>query len=116
VRPFCNKFLTELSPLYEIVIFTAAMQDYADWIVDGIDFHGNIKHRLYRQHCIREIAETEGEQEQGFKSIKDLTLLGRDISKTIIIDNLKENYWSTTPDNGLEILDWLGEDLEDNEL
>jgi len=37
VRPFCNKFLNELSSHFELVIFTAALQDYADWIVDGID-------------------------------------------------------------------------------
>ena len=48
VRPFCNKFLTALSEHYEIVIFTAAMQDYADWIVNGIDQRRIIKHRLYR--------------------------------------------------------------------
>lgn len=48
VRPYCNKFLTELSKFYEIVIFTAAMQDYADWIIDGIDQRGSVKHRLYR--------------------------------------------------------------------
>ena len=48
VRPYCARFLTELSEYYEIVIFTAAMQDYADWIVDGIDSRCSIKHRLYR--------------------------------------------------------------------
>lgn len=48
VRPYCNKFLQELSQYYEIVIFTAAMQDYADWIVDGIDNKKYISHRLYR--------------------------------------------------------------------
>lgn len=37
IRPFCNKFLTELSDYYEIIIFTAATQNYADWIVNGID-------------------------------------------------------------------------------
>ena len=37
VRPYCNKFLSVLSEYYEIVIFTAAMQDYADWILAGID-------------------------------------------------------------------------------
>lgn len=37
VRPGLNKFLTELSPFYEIVIFTAALQDYADWIINQID-------------------------------------------------------------------------------
>lgn len=62
VRPHCNKFLTELSQHFEIVIFTAAMQDYADWIVDGIDHRGNVKHRLYRQHCSRDKPTTEGEQ------------------------------------------------------
>ena len=51
VRPHCHKFLTELSQYFEIVIFTAAMQSYADWILDGIDPCGNISHRLYRQHC-----------------------------------------------------------------
>ena len=66
VRPYCNKFLTELSKYFEIVIFTAAMQDYADWIIDGIDHKGNVKHRLYRQHCQRFEARTEAEQEQGF--------------------------------------------------
>ena len=34
VRPGLNKFLTELSQHYEIVIFTAALQDYADWILN----------------------------------------------------------------------------------
>jgi CTD small phosphatase-like protein 2 len=117
VRPYCNKFLTELSKFYEIVIFTAAMQDYADWIVDGIDHRGAVRHRLYRQHCIREAPpQTDGEHEQGFQSIKDLRLLGRDIKKTIIIDNLKENFWSTCPNNGIEIESWYGEDLDDTEL
>lgn len=114
IRPFCNKFLAELSKFYEIVIFTAAMQDYADWIISGIDRTGYIKHRLYRQHCGREETENNGEI-TSFQSIKDLRLLGRDIKKTIIIDNLKENFMSTCPNNGIEIKSWF-EDLEDKEL
>ena len=34
VRPGVHKFLTELSNYYEIVVFTAALQDYADWILN----------------------------------------------------------------------------------
>ena len=45
-----------------------------------------------------------------------MRLIGRDIKKTIIIDNLKENYISTCPDNGIEIKSWYGEDLDDTEL
>ena len=117
VRPYCNKFLTELSFHYELIIFTAAMQDYADWIIDGIDIRNVVNHRLYRQHCLREDKpETFGQQAQGFQSIKDLRLLGRDIKKTIIIDNMAENYMSTCPLNGIKIMDWYGDNLEDTEL
>jgi len=34
IRPGCDKFLKEMSEIYEVVIFTAAMQDYADWVLD----------------------------------------------------------------------------------
>lgn len=34
IRPGLNKFLTELSNYYEIVIYTAGLQEYADWIVN----------------------------------------------------------------------------------
>ena len=37
VRPGAEVFLKELSQNFEIVIFTAAMQDYADWVLDQID-------------------------------------------------------------------------------
>jgi CTD small phosphatase-like protein 2 len=64
VRPYCNRFLSELSNFYEIVIFTAAMQDYADWIINGIDNRRNISHRLYRQHCYKESSNlTDAEEE-----------------------------------------------------
>jgi len=37
VRPYAEEFLVEMSKYYEIVIFTAALSDYADWILDLID-------------------------------------------------------------------------------
>lgn len=42
-------------------------------------------------------------------------MIGRDISKTIIIDNIGENFEHTNPDNGLEIVSWY-DDLDDKEL
>ncbi len=48
IRPGCDKFLREMSQLYEVVIFTAAMQDYADWVLDSIDKNKYITHRMYR--------------------------------------------------------------------
>lgn len=105
VRPGVNKFLTELSQHYEIVIYTAALQDYADWILNSIDRKKVIAHRLYRQHTKR----------RSNYAIKDLSLIGRDLSKTIIIDNIGLNFEFSNPDNGLEIVSWY-DDLEDNEL
>ena len=48
IRPGCEKFLREMSENYEVVIFTAAMQDYADWVLDSIDKPKYISYRLYR--------------------------------------------------------------------
>ena len=35
---------------FEIVIFTAAVKEYADNILDSIDPQKRITHRLYREH------------------------------------------------------------------
>jgi TFIIF-interacting CTD phosphatase-like protein len=37
-----------MAKFYEVVIFTAALQDYADQVIDQIDVNRNIKYRLYR--------------------------------------------------------------------
>ncbi len=80
------QFLEELSKIYEIVIFTAGMQEYADWVLNQLDVDGSlIHHRLYRQHTINFSKE-------GPLIIKDLSKLGRPLDKTIIVDNLAENF------------------------
>ena len=48
MRPFAEQFLIDMSKLYEIVIFTAAVKEYADWILDLIDPQRVISYRLYR--------------------------------------------------------------------
>jgi len=37
VRPGCDTFLTEMSRYFEIVIFTAALAEYANWVINEID-------------------------------------------------------------------------------
>jgi len=46
--------------------------------------------------------------------MKDIRKCGRDMSKTIIIDNLAENF-QVTPENGIFILSWF-HDPEDKAL
>lgn len=36
VRPNCELFLTTMEKHYELVIFTAGMQDYADWALSQL--------------------------------------------------------------------------------
>lgn len=64
----------------------------------------NIAYRLYRQHT----------SQNGPFLVKDLSLLGRDMSKTIIIDNISDNFVSQ-PDNGIFISTWY-DDANDNYL
>ena len=54
MRPGVHKFLNELKDFYEIVIFTASVQDYADWIIDSIDQQCFVSQRLYRHYCVYE--------------------------------------------------------------
>ena len=105
VRPYCFEFLNELNKYYEIVTFTAGLKEYADRILNLLDINDNIiKYRLYRQHVTT----------VGFNSYKNLNLLGRDLKKIIIIDNLKENF-NMQPDNGLYIKTWTS-DVNDTQF
>ncbi|CAD8093279.1 unnamed protein product [Paramecium sonneborni] len=104
VRPFAEEFLESVSKYYEIFIFTAALPDYANFIIDIIDKKGVVKQRLYRDKTI-------------FKDqvyIKDLSILNRSLSKVIIVDNMPENF-QLQPENGIYIQSWFG-DTKDRAL
>ena len=105
IRPFCLKFLEEMSEKFEIVIFTAALKNYADSILDILDPNKKlIKYRLYRQH----VSLT------GMAFCKDLSKIGRDLGRTIIVDNLEDNF-KLQPNNGIHIWTWL-DDMKDTQL
>jgi CTD small phosphatase-like protein 2 len=53
IRQYLEDVLQYLSGMYEICVFTAGEQEYADTVLDLIDHeYSIIKHRLYRQHCV----------------------------------------------------------------
>ena len=105
IRPFCFYFLNELSKYYEIVTFTAGTKEYADNILNMLDLNDNIfKYRLYRQHITI----------IGCNVFKNLSKLGRDLSKVIIIDNVKDNF-KMQQNNGLVIKTWTS-DINDNQF
>lgn len=104
LRPFTCEFLVQLKPFYEIIIFTAASQNYADLVIDSFDSEKLINHRLYRQH----MTEFNG------RLVKDISKLGRDIRKIIIVDNTPENFILQSK-NGIYIKSWT-DDLYDKSL
>ena len=104
VRPYADFFLNEMAKYFELVIFTAAAEDYADIVLNELDKNKVINYKLYRKHT---------EQINGI-FIKDLSKLGRDLSKILIVDNNKDNF-SLQPENGLHICSFIG-DQNDDEL
>ena len=104
VRPYADYFLKELSPFFEIVLFTAAEEDYTDIVLKELNKNNYITHILCRKYT---------ELNNG-SYIKDLSKLGRDLSKVVIVDNNKDNF-SLQPENGLFISSYFGEQ-NDNEL
>ena len=105
IRPYCIQFLEEMSKFYEIVIFTAALKDYADSILDILDPNKKlIRYRLYRQHT----------SISGVTFCKDLSKIGRYLGRTIIVDNLADNF-KLQPNNGIHIWTWI-DDMKDTQL
>ena len=104
IRPGVKEFLRKMSKLYEIVIFTASVEEYAKMLINLIDTKNICSHKLYREQCTYE----------NFLYIKDLRKLGRDLKDIIIIDN-SPNAYSLNKENGIPISTWL-DDENDREL
>ena len=51
IRPGVSFFLQKLAQVYEIVLYTASMNIYANPLVDTLDQDTLIPFRLYREHC-----------------------------------------------------------------
>ena len=94
-RPYLDEFLDKMSKLYEIVIFTASISNYANPLLNKLDKKKLISHRLFREHCTL----------AGNLFIKDLRKIGRELKDVIIIDNNPISYLYNK-DNGIPIISW----------
>lgn len=82
-RPHCDEFLKRVCKWYNLVVFTASVQEYADPVIDWLEQERKyFSARYYRQHCT---------YRQG-AYIKDLSSVEPDLSKVMILDNSPLSY------------------------
>mmetsp|Transcript_49262 Transcript_49262/g.73311 ORF Transcript_49262/g.73311 Transcript_49262/m.73311 type:complete len:396 (+) Transcript_49262:480-1667(+) len=103
-RPGVDEFLLEMSKYYEIVIYTASLNKYADPLLDLLDPHKVIRARLFRESCVY----YEGNY------VKDLSLINRDLTQSIIVDNSPNSY-IFHPENAIDCSSFI-DDPADREL
>ncbi|KAG9094159.1 hypothetical protein FRC06_011101 [Ceratobasidium sp. 370] len=103
-RPGVDNFLKKMGELYEIVVFTASLSKYADPVLDKLDVHKVVSHRLFRESCYNHKGNY----------VKDLSQLGRPLTDTIILDNSPASY-IFHPNNAVPVSSWFN-DPHDTEL
>ncbi|KAG2345546.1 NIF-domain-containing protein [Suillus weaverae] len=103
-RPGVDDFLMKMGEIYEVVVFTASVSKFADPVLDKLDIHQAVSHRLFRESCYNYNGDY----------VKDLSQLGRPLASTIILDNSPASY-AFHPKNAVPVSSWFN-DPHDTEL
>ena len=104
LRPCLQEFLCDMKPLFELIVFSSGTPDYVDPIIKIIEKNEKFfDHVLYRHHIS---LDDEG------NNVKNLDLIGRDLKKTIIIDDIPR-YFHLQKRNGINIKPFCGNILSD---
>ena len=99
LRPGLLSFLNTIKPIYELISFTNESKEYSDMLLNEIESNRKyFDYNLYRDHNIL----------MGNNLVKDISKIGRDMKKIIIVDKLSDNIKST-PQNGILIKPYYGE-------
>ena len=107
-RPCLFEFLNNISEYCELIIFTVGTKDYADSVIDFIEKNRQyFSGRLYREHT--SIYNND--------FVKDLSKIGRDLTKVIIVDDKPYNF-ILQMENGIAIRPFWGDesDKEKNDV
>ncbi|KAI5958430.1 TIM50 [Candida margitis] len=97
-RPGLDYFLGYLSQYYEIVLFCTNSQMFSEKAVGKLDpYHAYISYALFREGC----------RYKDGKLIKDLSLLNRDLGKTVMVE-VDPDCASLQPENAIVVNKWNG--------
>jgi len=109
LRPFVVECLLELSKKFQIVVFTASVQEYADPLLDYLDRqYGVIQKRFYRHHCYRT------QDEVTMKDLRIFEQWGFDMKDVILVDNAT-HWFGFQINNGLPMVPFY-DNKEDKEM
>nr|XP_061831892.1 CTD small phosphatase-like protein 3 [Nerophis lumbriciformis] len=105
LRPHLTEFLQAVAKVYELFVYTCAKKEYAEKILEILDPQRKLfRHRLYQDECACVLGHY----------VKDLSILGRDLTKIVVLDNAPHTYPYHLM-NTLPVKSWSGES-EDREL
>eukprot|EP00755_Sulcionema_specki_P029084 Sspe_Gene.91372::Locus_62872_Transcript_1_1_Confidence_1.000_Length_1221::g.91372::m.91372 len=108
-RPGLQELLHTISNKCELVLWTASTQDMGVRAQRAIDPKGvHFEHVIYRH-------PKWYKESLGYKHAKDLDLLGRDLSTTVIIEN-SPNCVRHQKQNAIMVPDFMGRDTSDSVL
>jgi carboxy-terminal domain RNA polymerase II polypeptide A small phosphatase len=141
-RPGVDNFLKKMGEIYEVVVFTASLSkvskgtdaiysqlmsslaQYADPVLDKLDTHQVVSHRLFRESCYNHkgnyVKVVDHVTSHIYRlyvltfNIQDLSQLGRPITDMIILDNSPASY-IFHPNNAVPVSSWFN-DPHDTEL
>ena len=103
-RPYLFEFLHEMKSLFELILFSSNTPEYVDPIVNLIQKEQKyFDYVLYRHHIT---LDDEG------NNVKNLELIGRDLKKVIIIDDIAR-YFNLQKENGINIKPFYGNSKKD---
>ena len=106
IRPGVFQLIEEIRQYYEIILFSEADKDYINIIINAI---GNQRF-LYDYILCRDYISIEGND-----FIKDINKIGTPLDKTIIIDNMPQNF-RKNKENAIYIKSFFGEENDDKAL
>eukprot|EP01104_Vermistella_antarctica_P014450 TRINITY_DN4547_c0_g1_i2.p1 TRINITY_DN4547_c0_g1~~TRINITY_DN4547_c0_g1_i2.p1 ORF type:complete len:202 (-),score=33.69 TRINITY_DN4547_c0_g1_i2:14-619(-) len=95
-RPGLHAFLKDMCEVYEVVVFSAGWKRYLDKVLVGYEHYFSAV--LHMEHTDMD------------NVVKDLSKLGRDLSRVIFIDD-RDDYWKLQPRNAIcipeyDMLNW----------